>query len=250
MKIKFMKQSRHMVLPALILLGLVCLFSISRYPDKPTSRQESNAKLSGVSNQSSQQKQQDEAESYRGHMNKQETMPKDSIAKIESTETAASSVPMNGNQEVNNEFMNAAFWGKTEQVIKLLPYVNQNAKEEGLIDASGRGYLPIVQAILANGVHIDPINENYDTPLRNAAANGNDHIVTFLISKGANVNYQGEDMWTPLMFAAYNGNIQSVRILLAHGANAKIKDYNGSTALALAAKNGHNEIITLLTKSW
>jgi ankyrin repeat protein len=166
-----------------------------------------------------------------------------------SQEMADSSVCSNGNKQIDVQFMSDAFWGNTEQVIKLLPYASQYAKEEGLIDASSRGNLAIVQAILANGVQIDPVNENFDTPLRSAAENGQYQVVKFLISKGANVNYQGEDMWTPLMAAAYNGKIQSVRCLLSHGADVKIKDYNGATAADLAAKNGYHEIVMLLTKS-
>lgn len=75
-------------------------------------------------------------------------------------------------------------------------------------------------------------------------------IVEGLIAKGADVNsadaYQGE---TPLMDAAEQGNLPVVRALLTAGAEVNRKSGDGSTALMHAAEKGHADVVAALIEA-
>ncbi|MFY9622676.1 MAG: ankyrin repeat domain-containing protein [Pyrinomonadaceae bacterium] len=77
------------------------------------------------------------------------------------------------------------------------------------------GSLPIVQALLDQGVDMDAKDLSGWTALMYAAGDGHLAIVQALVAKGANIEAKGEDGWTALMSAAESGRLTLVRALLA-----------------------------------
>lgn len=67
---------------------------------------------------------------------------------------------------------------------------------------------------------------------------GNDALLRKLISSGANINLVDNDEQTALHLAAANGNIKVAKLLIEHGANISSVDNYGWTALFIASENG------------
>ena len=86
-----------------------------------------------------------------------------------------------------------------------------------------------------------------NTPLRDAARQGDSKAVKTLIAAGADVNQADERGVTPLYIAAAKGRVAVVKELLAAGADAnQARTDNGETPLFVAAANGHLSIVKKL----
>mmetsp|Transcript_25352 Transcript_25352/g.51629 ORF Transcript_25352/g.51629 Transcript_25352/m.51629 type:complete len:85 (-) Transcript_25352:48-302(-) len=68
-----------------------------------------------------------------------------------------------------------------------------------------------------------------------------------LIDAGAQLNLQDADGDTPLSNAAHQGNLRAVQVLLKAGADPRIANLSGNTPADTARAHGHQEIATLLT---
>ncbi len=64
----------------------------------------------------------------------------------------------------------------------------------------------------------------------------------YLISKGANVNAKNSEGETPLMNAALNGNLALCELLIENGAEVNAVDNNGVTAVIEASINRHYDV--------
>ncbi|MCI0565549.1 MAG: ankyrin repeat domain-containing protein [Nitrososphaera sp.] len=89
-------------------------------------------------------------------------------------------------------------------------------------------------------------NEFAETPLMQAASEGNIVIVSSLLAKREDVNNKTLDGFTSLMLAAMFGHKEVSQILLSSGANTNIQTKDGVTALMLAARFGHLDIVDKL----
>ncbi|MDA1276228.1 MAG: ankyrin repeat domain-containing protein [Verrucomicrobia bacterium] len=87
---------------------------------------------------------------------------------------------------------------------------------------------------------------NNQTPLQNAAVQGQLKVAEFLLEAGADVNGKGYLDKTPLHWAAEAGNKSMVELLLTHGAEINAQDKNGSTPLLTAVSNGYRTVVEIL----
>ncbi|KAM9393101.1 histone-lysine N-methyltransferase EHMT1a isoform 2-T4 [Pholidichthys leucotaenia] len=93
-------------------------------------------------------------------------------------------------------------------------------------------------------------NQNKQTPLHVAAAEGHQEVCHMLVQAGANLDMFDEEQRTPLMAACENNHLDTVKYLIRAGATVSHKDIRGFTCLHLAAKLGHYDIIHhLLSKA-
>lgn len=85
-----------------------------------------------------------------------------------------------------------------------------------------------------------------NTPLHDAAGDGNVATIEALLAGGANVNAKNKFTSPALHWAADNGDVAAIEALLAAGANVSAKDETGITALHRAAFRGHSAAIEAL----
>ena len=93
------------------------------------------------------------------------------------------------------------------------------------------------------------VNDNGNTPLHSACANGQIGAVEILIKNKANIEARDLFGATPLLIAAQHGNIEVLKFLLDLGADITAQDDEGETALHKAVFNQHlAAVIHLLEK--
>ena len=88
-----------------------------------------------------------------------------------------------------------------------------------------------------------------DSPVADAAMNGDQAAVQALLQKKADVNGQQADGATALEWAAYRNDLPLADLLIAAGANPKIPNREGATALQLASLHGSAPMIEKLLKA-
>jgi ankyrin repeat protein len=161
--------------------------------------------------------------------------------------TNSSSSDSNGNAPL----FFAVSRGHVEAAKLLLKSMCADHKEKGalLLNASSRGYVEIVDCILADAA-VDWLDYK-EHALLSAALHGHTKVVELLVGgspkeldaqtgKGININFVGKDGHTALSYAAINGYASIVQILLDRGVNKK------HNALICAVMNGHIDVVKLL----
>ncbi len=121
------------------------------------------------------------------------------------------------------ELVKAAYWGKKEEIARLL-----NAGS----DPHVRG-------------------ESGDTPLHLAARNGHKDIIETLLDHGSDVNEVNNKGLTSLHWVAMNGRVDIAALLLAHGAdiNARDKLTKKLTPTAIALLLGYDDLAVMLSEN-
>jgi ankyrin repeat protein len=111
----------------------------------------------------------------------------------------------------------------------------------------------LAKILIQEGVDINAINEDGDTPLTEFALRSSDsnsqqsfELLSFLIEHGANINYRNNEGYSSLHHAVERDNLDVVRFLLNHGANINILNNMGDTPLHLATFDCNIEIVEFL----
>jgi ankyrin repeat protein len=113
-----------------------------------------------------------------------------------------------------------------------------------LHQAAQDGETEILQILIRHTISLDIKNAKGLTPLCLAACGNHAKIIEMLAKVGANVDFATSDVReTPLMMAAYRNHGKAVKALLKHGAKVDAQDVNGVTAFMRAA--GQNQIDAL-----
>jgi ankyrin repeat protein len=129
-------------------------------------------------------------------------------------------------------------------------YYKDDKKVTTLLQASHRGLVEIVKAILAKhtpkgkSTFIDDASEDGITPLIAASSEGHVECVKLLLTAKANVNAKDKDSTNSIMAASARGHLDVVTALLETGANVNEQNADGHTAL-MFAYNGKNQVETL-----
>lgn len=86
------------------------------------------------------------------------------------------------------------------------------------------------------------------SPLHQAAAEGNLQHVKQLVKNGEKIDATDSLKQTPLMVAVMNGHAKVVKWLLKKGAKPNLQNYFGETALMLAVQKDAPDMVQLLLK--
>ncbi|MDA3941099.1 MAG: ankyrin repeat domain-containing protein [Spirochaetia bacterium] len=104
-----------------------------------------------------------------------------------------------------------------------------------LVESVFKGESLAFELFLKAGFSSDSCDKNGVSILNMAIRKGHDHIAINLIENGANINsISGDRGNTPLMDAAAEGNVELLHKLIHSGANINLKSKSGQTALVLA----------------
>ncbi|KAL8791928.1 MAG: hypothetical protein Q9195_005504 [Heterodermia aff. obscurata] len=120
------------------------------------------------------------------------------------------------------------------------------------IAAQHRSHVDIIKMLLNfKGINVNAITDTKETPLHEAAYEGDVWIVqTLLNAKDININATTTDAETPLHEAAYEGHVRIVQILLnAKDINVNAANVEGWTSLHIAASRGYVDIVKMLLNS-
>ena len=111
-----------------------------------------------------------------------------------------------------------------------------------LHDASWRGDLDVVRALLERGADIEAAEFRGKTSLHSACLTGQTGVVRELLTRGADIEAREADVGrTPLIMASEYGHYAVVRVLLAAGANRLHTDAFGRTALSFAVVSARGQ---------
>ncbi|CAI4230593.1 unnamed protein product [Auanema sp. JU1783] len=137
-----------------------------------------------------------------------------------------------------------------EKVQKIIMETPDAELASGLLAASSRGHIRIVETILKCCPKIINCISSYGqwNALRSAACNNHLDILNLLLSEGINVNECGFGGRTALRAAAWAGHVEIVDRLLSTGANVHSRDSEQRTALMAAAFMDHTKVLDCLFK--
>lgn len=124
-----------------------------------------------------------------------------------------------------------------------------NTLEQKLVDATTKGDVESVRALLAQGANPDARNDERATALLIATHADNVELAKILIDAGADVNAKDAIQDSPYLYAGARGHLEILRMTLAHGADIKSTNRYGGTALIPASERGHVETVKTLIEA-
>ncbi|EBC1670936.1 ankyrin repeat domain-containing protein [Salmonella enterica] len=105
---------------------------------------------------------------------------------------------------------------------------------------------PVLAVQVPNAANEQPIKQQLNNFLWEAAREGNGGVIdNFIVSK-YNLNVQDEHGYTAVILAAYHGHLVAVERLLSAGADPCLRDKRGNTALMGAIFKGEVKIASRL----
>jgi len=104
-----------------------------------------------------------------------------------------------------------------------------------LMEAAAEGNLNKVTALLSRGVDADLVNDDENIALWFACVSNKLYVVKTLIFSTTNLNHQNVNGATCLSYAASSGKFEVVKTLVEAGADPLIETYDGFSALELSS---------------
>ena len=132
------------------------------------------------------------------------------------------------------------------QILRQAGIQERGLEELALIQATERGRLEIVEALLKTGVNPNHIDPNNRIALICAATQGNGAIVAALLAAGANPDIRLDGGRTATIAAAAKGYWDIIWMLLEAGANPHLEEYSCYQAIDYAQRHGHWDVVGLL----
>lgn len=109
------------------------------------------------------------------------------------------------------------------------------------------GNADAVRALVSRGAPINGKNDRGNTPLVQAALQGNVAMLRPLLGAGAAANRP--DLARAVVSAAYSGKVEALRFLLRYGGSLNSRDADGRTVLMAAATSGSPAVVKEVLKS-
>ena len=134
-------------------------------------------------------------------------------------------------EELGEYLRDAAYFGQTEEVLRLL-------KVRLVVD---------VDDVLIAHRLTDCRAENGSTPFLNACQEGHAEVVTLLMDAGADINAKNKSGRNALMLASRYGYLPVVEILFGQGGvDLHDREIDGRNAFMLASRKGHLPVVQFL----
>ncbi|XP_061198294.1 uncharacterized protein LOC133206356 [Saccostrea echinata] len=139
-----------------------------------------------------------------------------------------------------------------ECVLQARKPANINLKDKtgrsALYKATEKGFLDIVELLIAHKAEVNLTDNKKLTPLYQAVNRDFVNLVEILVENGANVNekYEKKRNTTPLHIAAKKGHTEISKYLLQRGTDRSLKDSGGKSPKNVASEEGHYILENLL----
>jgi len=137
-----------------------------------------------------------------------------------------------------------ASWQGHLEIVRL--FVEAGAvPDQGLCAAVFRGHLEVARFLVEHGADVQAVDEQGQTPLNLAAAQGHLDLVRLLVGAKAKMALD-EVARGPLHRAVEGGHLDVVQYLLQEGADFRQTNSDGISPLQAAREGGHTAIVELL----
>lgn len=103
-----------------------------------------------------------------------------------------------------------------------------------------------VKQLIENGVNINAIDDEFNTPLHIAISNNFNDIAIYLIQNGANLKIDNFHFKDPVQIAIINKNLTLLKYILSIGFKFTYKSFCDFSYLDEAISSGHLEIVKYL----
>ena len=138
-------------------------------------------------------------------------------------------------------------------ITKLLEESTPKATIDNLINAVYGRRESLVIDLITQGVDVNGVNADGDTPLSTAIESGNHKMIQLLLKEGSNVNHKlKQEKMNLLMYAIDKQGSRSsttIKTLLKAGIQIDARDKDGKTALIYAAINDDSNTLRTLIKA-
>jgi len=138
-------------------------------------------------------------------------------------------------------------------ITKLLEESTLKATIDNLINAVYGRRESLVIDLISQGVDVNSVNVDGDTPLSTAIESGNHKMIQLLLKEGSNVNHKlKQEKMNLLMYAIDKQGSRSsttIKTLLKAGIQIDARDKDGKTALIYAAINDDSNTLRTLIKA-
>ncbi len=149
-------------------------------------------------------------------------------------------------KDAEEEAEKLAWW--REQVRENPDLINKPGLGPPLHQAISRGWVSVVNFLLAQHSDLNGRDGSQQTPLHVAVASNRREMVEALLKAGADVNARDNMRRTPLHVAASSGFLAIAQALIAARAEMNLFDNSGSTPLMIAVDLGYRAMTELLLK--
>lgn len=152
-------------------------------------------------------------------------------------------------------FMQSVERGDKEAVVNFLStgFSPNEINEKGipvLSLAIRKGERELAHILIQQGANVNTVSqENGNTPLMDAAANGEDSLFEELIASGADLDAQSRNGQTALMLTVGQGRTELAAKLIKSGADVSITDKLGMSARKYAELFKQNELLKLIGRA-
>ncbi|KAK6620731.1 hypothetical protein RUM43_011026 [Polyplax serrata] len=162
-----------------------------------------------------------------------------------------------GNRYTYKSLYSAAQNGDVEKLLKVIAsglnpnhVFEENNNQTALHVAAANGHLPAVHLLLQAKAEINVLDAEQNTPLTAAISAKQNDIVKYFVKCGANLILKGEDGMSPLHIAAKCGNVEACFYLL-NGTHLPPRyidglDDGGWTPMVWASEFNHLEVVRFL----
>jgi uncharacterized protein len=122
-----------------------------------------------------------------------------------------------------------------------------NAKDIALIEAAGRGDVPLITKLIADGANVNAKALDDLIPLTQAADQGQLDAARILIARGADVNGKS-GLLSPLFFAAWGGHVDVAKLIINSGGRLDLPEVDRAIFVAKIQKY-NNPILSKLLEN-
>ncbi|XP_030832556.1 ankyrin repeat and death domain-containing protein 1A-like isoform X3 [Strongylocentrotus purpuratus] len=121
-------------------------------------------------------------------------------------------------------------------------------KEKQFHEASRTGDLALVDALIAQKINVNCMDERDRTPLQLAAGQGHTEVIESLTDADARIDLADKFGMNALLWATWFGKHEAMKALVRSGADVKAENKQGMNIVHCAASRGHRNVLEYIVR--